>query len=145
MTTRRFVMFFSLSFAALVGCSHSSNPWENQPGPPRVVVSIPPLYSFVKAVGGDHVGVICLCTKTGPHEYQYNPHDAIAARQADLLLGIGLGLDEKFMNEIKENSGNPKLKYVELAEAETTNSKGEKVSRFKDLLEPMKGHDHADH
>jgi zinc transport system substrate-binding protein len=102
--------------AALPGCSKAPSPWEGVGGPPRIVVSIPPLYSFVKQVGGDHVGVICLCTQTGPHSYEYNTKDAILLRQADLLLGIGLGLDEKFMDKLQSNSGNPKLKYVQLGE-----------------------------
>src|ERR1700712_2018138 len=98
MACRRKIMGFlvaviAASFAGLTGCSSPPDPWAKQPGPPRVVVSIPPLYSFVKQVGGDKVGVICLCTRTGPHEYQANANDSLALRQADLLLGIGLGLE----------------------------------------------------
>ena len=123
MTFRRKIMGFLIgvtaaSFAGLSGCSSQPDPWEKQPGPPRVVVSIPPLYSFVKQVGGDKVGVLCLCTQTGPHHYQANAHDSLALRQADLLLGIGLGLDEKFLDKIRSNSGNSKLKYVKLGEGE---------------------------
>src|SRR5260370_30289409 len=81
-----------VSLAGSKGCSPAKAPWEGLGGPPRVVVSIPPLYSFVKAVGGNHVGVICLCTETGPHHYETTAQDAPAVREADLLVGIGLGL-----------------------------------------------------
>ena len=47
-----------------------------------MVVSFAPLDSFVKSVGGKHVGVICLATTTGPHEYEYN----VAAASVFLLV-----------------------------------------------------------
>jgi ABC-type Zn uptake system ZnuABC Zn-binding protein ZnuA len=122
MASRRTLMAFLLGTAAisltgLQGCSKAQNAWQGRGGPPRVVVSIPPLYSFVKKVGGDHVGVISLCTQTGPHHYDASPKDALALRDADLLIGIGLGLDEKFMDAARSSSGNPKLKYVKLTDS----------------------------
>ena len=107
-------------FAGLPGCSSHPEPWEKLSGPPRVVVSVPALYSFVKQVGGDRVGVICLCTQTGPHHYEYNPNDAVALKKADRLLGIGLGLDEKFLDKLVSNSGSidPK-KYVKLGDSKS--------------------------
>ena len=122
MTSRRMATAFLIGVAAvsligLQGCSKAPPPWEGLAGPPRVVVSIPPLYSFVKQVGGDHVGVICLCTTTGPHHYEATAQDALAVRKADLLIGIGLGLDEKFMDMRRANSGTTKLKYVKLTDS----------------------------
>jgi zinc transport system substrate-binding protein len=121
MTSRRTFLallmgFAAASFVGLSGCSSHNDPWEGKGGPPRVVVSIPPLYSFVKAVGGDKVAVICICTTTGPHEYAYNHSDALAARKADVLLGIGLKLDDKFMDKLRSSSGKPDLKFVQLGD-----------------------------
>ena len=121
MTSRRFglillVLVLPVLLAVLPGCAGQVNVWEGKEGPPRVVVSIPPLYSFVKSVGGSHVGVLALCTTTGPHEYQYNTKETVGVRKADLLLAVGLGLDESFMDKLNSSSGNSKLHYVEIGE-----------------------------
>jgi ABC-type Zn uptake system ZnuABC Zn-binding protein ZnuA len=100
----------------LPGCGSNTNPWEGQPGPPRVVVSFPPLYCFVKNVAGDDAGVLCLCTNPGPHDYQYNSRDILKLRQADLFLTNGLNLDDDFTGKLKNSCGNLKLKTVELGE-----------------------------
>jgi ABC-type Zn uptake system ZnuABC Zn-binding protein ZnuA len=99
------------------GCSKHADVWEGKGGPPRVVVSFAPLDSFVKAVGGDHVGVICLATTTGPHDYDYSEAEKVSVRHADLLLGIGLGLDDSFAPKLFNASGNSKLRFVKLGES----------------------------
>ena len=99
----------------LGGCASHEDVWAGKDGPPRVVVTFPPLVSFVKAVGGDHVGVICLCTDTGPHEYQYNATEIIGLREADLFLANGLGLDDKFADKLNRNvNKGDKMLYVKL-------------------------------
>jgi zinc transport system substrate-binding protein len=147
MTSRSTALAFLVGVAAAVvvlpGCSTQPDPWAGQPGPPRVVVSIAPLYSFVKQVGGDRVGVVCLCTQNGPHDYKPSSHDALILRKADLLFGVGLELDERFLSPLIETSGNSKLKFVEL---------GEKI-KDEQLLHLDKeaghkeheGHDHGEH
>lgn len=99
-------------FLLVPGCAKHGDVWEGKGGPPRVVVSFAPLYSFVKSVGGDHVGVVCLATDTGPHEYKYNARDNISVRNADLLLALGLGLDEKYTDSLSRSSANSKLHFV---------------------------------
>jgi ABC-type Zn uptake system ZnuABC Zn-binding protein ZnuA len=47
----------------------TTSPWADQGGPPRVVATFPPLACFVRNVGGNHVGVLSLCTSSGPHEF----------------------------------------------------------------------------
>jgi zinc transport system substrate-binding protein len=100
----------------ITGCSRSTPLWRNRGGPPRVVVTIPALDNFVRNVGGDHVGIVCLCTTQGPHHYQDNAQDAILLRQADLFFAIGLTLDDKFADPIQIQSHNPHLQYVKLGE-----------------------------
>jgi zinc transport system substrate-binding protein len=102
--------------SVLPGCAKSTPAWQSHPGSPRVVVTIPALDNFVRNVGGDHVGVICLCTVKGPHHYEYNPEDAILLRDADLFLAIGLTLDEKFADPMQIESHNARLHYVKLGE-----------------------------
>ena len=71
MTKRRTAaMVVILAAVALVGCARSTPLWLKRGGPPRVVVTIPALDSFVRNVGGEHVGIVCLCTAKGPHLIQ---------------------------------------------------------------------------
>src|SRR5437764_2122832 len=99
------------------GCGSLPDGWEDQPGPPRVLVSFPPLYSFVKNVGGDPVGVICLCTDTGPHEYQFNANDTTKLKRADLFFANGLTLDDSFTDKMAARNSNTKLRYRKLGDA----------------------------
>lgn len=102
--------------SGLVGCTRATPLWNNRGGPPRVVVTIPALDNFVRNVGGNHVGVVCLCTTQGPHHYQDNAPDAILLREADLFFAIGLTLDEKFADPMQVQSHNPRLQYIKLGE-----------------------------
>ena len=88
MTSRRSALAFLMcvaaaALAAVPGCSSHPGAWDNVPGSPRVVVSIPPLYSFVKQVGGEKVAVICLCTQTGPHHYEATANDVVGKARGE--------------------------------------------------------------
>ncbi len=85
---------------AFEGCVKAPDDWEGKGGPPRVVVSFPPLYSFVKSVGGEHVGVISVCTTEGPHEYQAKASDSRMVRRADIFFASGLGLEHEFPEKV---------------------------------------------
>ncbi len=88
------VMVLGSSLAGLLGCGRSSESWEGQTGTPRVVVTIPPLYSFVRGVAGETPAVVCLCATTGPYEFFPEPSDIAMLKRADLIFSIGLSLDE---------------------------------------------------
>jgi ABC-type Zn uptake system ZnuABC Zn-binding protein ZnuA len=98
------------------GCGSTPDPWKDKGGPPRVLVTFPPLASFVKAIGGDDVGVISLCEKIGPHSYNFNSEDAIKLAGADLFVWNGLGLDDHFALKMKSNAGNAKVRFLDLGE-----------------------------
>lgn len=100
----------------LVGCSKASNPWEHVPGgPTRVLVTIPPLYCFTKAVAGDDAAVLCLLNAQGPHGYEPTFNDSLKARHADLFLLVGLELDD-FADRVVNASGNHKVRLIPVAE-----------------------------
>jgi ABC-type Zn uptake system ZnuABC Zn-binding protein ZnuA len=77
-------------------CSEQPDPWKDEPGHPRVVVTIAPLSSFVRGVAGDRAAIKCLCTTTGPHHYETNYSDARLMDKADAVFYVGLQLDETF-------------------------------------------------
>lgn len=102
-----------LAAAALlsVGCGASKDPWEGLGGPPRVVVTFPPLACFVQNVGGNDVGVLSLCTTgRGPHDFDPTPPDTQKLQKADLFFLNGLELDDEFANKMAQASGNPRLR-----------------------------------
>jgi ABC-type Zn uptake system ZnuABC Zn-binding protein ZnuA len=135
-----FVILAAVLAGGVPGCAKSTPAWQNRGGPPRVVVTIPALDSFVRNVGRERVGVICLCTTKGPHHYEYNPTDAIVLRDADLFLAIGLTLDDKFADAMQDESHNARLRYVKLGERlpKKLLLKGEEHEEGKD----EKGHEH---
>jgi zinc transport system substrate-binding protein len=96
------------------GCSSGKGPWEGQPGDVRVVVTIAPLYSLVKAVGGDRVAVKCLCTTTGPHHFNADTRDVVMFRQAHLFVAVGLQLDDNFADQLHALARRRDLPYVKL-------------------------------
>jgi len=93
-----------------LSCGGPKDPWEGLPGPPRVVATFPPLACFAQNVGGNHIGVLTLCTATGPHEYDPTTEDKQKLQKADLFLVNGLGLEDKFAKDMADTSGNPKLR-----------------------------------
>ncbi|MEO0080374.1 MAG: metal ABC transporter substrate-binding protein [candidate division WOR-3 bacterium] len=75
----------------------------------RVVVTIPDLADWVKNVGGERVKVTSLLTGSeDPHNFEPRPADALAIAQAQILVRVGLGLDD-WLGGIIENARNPKL------------------------------------
>jgi zinc transport system substrate-binding protein len=114
--TEALVIAAALVLGSVAGCARSTPAWQNRGGPPRVVVTIPALDNFVRNVGGEHVGIVCLCTDKGPHHYEYTPEDALLLRDADLFFAVGLTLDDKFADPIQTESHNARLRYVKLGE-----------------------------
>ncbi|MFO0929768.1 MAG: metal ABC transporter substrate-binding protein [Gemmataceae bacterium] len=120
--------------AAVVGCGRAVDPWDGATGSPRVVVTIAPLAAFVRAVGGDRVAVRSLCTTTGPHHYQLDTKDARLLTRADLLLAIGLRLDDSFADPLRPMASRPDLPYVKL---------GQRLAEKKLLQELKHTHEHG--
>ena len=98
------------------GCGVATDPWEGDEGKARVVVTIAPLESFVRAVGGDRVAVRCLCTTTGPHHYSPHTGDSRLLGKAELFLGVGLTLDESFAKPMVRSAGKATLSYVNVGD-----------------------------
>jgi ABC-type Zn uptake system ZnuABC Zn-binding protein ZnuA len=63
----------------------------------EVVTSMSVLADFARQVGGEHVEVSSLVPMGGdPHAYEPTPSDARALRDADVVLGNGVGLEPWF-------------------------------------------------
>ncbi len=109
-----------IGFAALVlaaGCqSKPTEVWPDKPGP-KVLTSFVPVDCFVLNVVGDDGVVKPIQIGQGPHEHFDPPQQLLKlGSKADVMFIIGLGLDEALANKIKDASGKPDFKIVELAE-----------------------------
>jgi ABC-type Zn uptake system ZnuABC Zn-binding protein ZnuA len=121
---------------AFTGCSRAPDPWASASGQdgPKVLVSFPPLYCFTKAVAGEHARVLCLTT-SDPHEYRPDSRDIGKARDADVLIYIGLSLDEA-VARLPKGAGNARARLVNLGEL--------LEKRDEALVLPIHGKDHDD-
>ena len=79
----------------------------------RVVTTIPTLKEFVRQVGGERVEVVSLL-KGGEdlHTFDPRPSDTRAVYNADVLIKIGIGLDD-WADKVAAASGNKKLIVIE--------------------------------
>lgn len=102
--------------AGAAGCARMSDPWRDQPGKPRILVTFPPLYSMAKLIAGDNAAVKCLCVGTGPHHYNFNPRDLALLSAADIFFSIGLTLDDHFVAKMLQSSQRGKARFDALGD-----------------------------
>lgn len=144
---RKFVLFALLVMAGMGavsgfgGCSKADDPWPEGKSP-RLLVTIPALYSFAANVAGDDAAVVCLLKTTGPHDYQPNPRDSIKLRGADRFFVVGLDLDETLATRLRDTSGNLGLPIVEVGERLDNKIKADKDEGEDEKAE---SHDHHHH
>lgn len=111
------VLMVAVVVCGLGGCGVIDDPWKDDArARKRVVVTIPPLLSWVKAIGGDDVAVRSLCEDTGPHHYDADMKTLPLFRRADLFLSIGLTLDDKFADVLHPLARRPDLPFVKLGQ-----------------------------
>jgi ABC-type Zn uptake system ZnuABC Zn-binding protein ZnuA len=100
------------------GCRKGDDPWAGQGGPPRVLVSFPPLYSFTKSVAGNDAAVLCLMVSQGPHEHSPDESDALKFNKANLFIMNGLHLEKKdLVDGLIKSTGNKEIRLVDLGES----------------------------
>ena len=72
---------------------------------------------WVENIGGDHVEVFSLVpTGADPHAFQPGARDVAKIADADLVLSIGLGLEESWLKELLQNAARDPSTIVELGE-----------------------------
>jgi zinc transport system substrate-binding protein len=128
-------------------CSKPDNPWKDAKGK-RIMTSFAPIYCFVANVAGDDATVHCLLTSKGPHEYEPAITDAHQLRGADLFFINGLGIDNKQVQRLVDNSGNKNLRLVDLGKCPGLKDKvlpAAKDDDDDDPKEKAKGGDHHHH
>jgi ABC-type Zn uptake system ZnuABC Zn-binding protein ZnuA len=78
--------------------------------PLRVVATVPDLGSLARAVGGDDVAVTTLAKGTeDPHFVEPRPSFVKELSQADLLLVVGMGLEDGYLPPLLQNARNARV------------------------------------
>ena len=109
--------FLLLCFIAVCGTPAAAE-GTAQNGIPKikVVTTLPVLKDFAIQVGGDRVEAVSLLSGLeNQHTYTSRPSDILAIRKADLLVKIGLGLDN-WTDHLIQNAQNPGLTVVTTSE-----------------------------
>ena len=85
--------------------------------PIPVVATTNIMADWVREVGGDRVDVFSLVpVGADPHGYQPGAQAVAKIADADLVLSVGLGLEESWLHELLENAARDEESVVEMAE-----------------------------
>lgn len=83
---------------------------------PLVVSTLPDLADWAENVGGGRVAVRSLLTGSEePHSYEPKPQDAELLARADVLIRVGLGLDD-WVDRVATNARSPRLVTIVVGE-----------------------------
>ena len=85
--------------------------------PIRVVTTTNIVADWAQQIGGDRVEVVSLLPiGSDPHAYQPGAKDVAAIADADVVLSVGLGLEESWLHELLDNAARDESSIVEVAE-----------------------------
>ncbi len=102
---------------ALPATSASQDAAATQPPVVQVVTTTGLLADWVENVGGDHVAVFSLAPAgADPHTFQPGVQDIAKVADADLVLRVGLGLEDSWLNELLQNVTSNSSALVTLGE-----------------------------
>ena len=106
--------------------------------PIEVVTTTNIVADWAQIVGGDRVNVLSLLpTGADPHAYQPGAKDVAAIADADLVLAVGLGLEESWLHELLENAARDEEAIVEVAEIIEPIEFGETHAEEVEILEEI--------
>ena len=124
-----------LFFFALSACSNdaggatptqtisSANPTSESIGPTAmspaisVVTTTSIMADWVENIGGDGVEVFSLVpTGADPHAFQPGAEDVAKIADADLVLSVGMGLEESWLKELLQNAARDPSTIIEMGE-----------------------------
>ncbi len=106
--------------------------------PVSVVTTTNIVADWIGNVGGDRVEVLSLLpVGADPHAYQPGAQDVAAIADADIVLAIGLGLEESWLHELLENAARDESSIVEVAEIIEPIEFGETHAEDVEILEEI--------
>ena len=106
--------------------------------PVDVVTTTNIVADWVRIVGGDRVNIVSLLPAgADPHAYQPGAQDVVAIADADIVLSVGLGLEESWLHELMENAARDESAIVEVAEIVDPIEFGETHAEEVEILEEI--------
>ena len=130
--------------------SESNVPSQSSQAAPAAAVVVPasePLYvvttnnilaDWVTILGEDRVEVLSLLQPDqDPHAYQPGAKDVAAIADAELVLAVGLGLEESWLHELLENAARDESSIVEVTDVVEPIEFGETHSDEVEILEDI--------
>ena len=106
--------------------------------PVEVVTTTNIVADWVRIIGDDRVNVQSLLPEgADPHAYQPGARDVAAIADADIVLSIGLGLEESWLHELVENAARDESAIVEVAELVDPIEFGETHAEEVEILEEI--------
>ena len=124
---------------SLAACSSASSGAASESATTiRIVTTTNILADWAENIGGDHVEVFSLVPAgADPHAFQPGGKDIARIADADLVLSIGLGLEESWLKDLLQNAARDPSTIVELGETidpiEFAESHSEEVEAIKEL------------
>ena len=105
-----------MALTACTGNPEATEPAADSPTV-KVVTTTNIVADWVENIGGEHVEVFSLLPiGVDPHSYQPGAQDVARIADADLVLSIGLGLEEAWLHDLVESAARDESSIVELAE-----------------------------
>ena len=108
-----------LPLALLCSLAACTLPQDAASKPPaiRVVTTTNIVADWVENIGGDHVEVLSLVpVGSDPHAFRPGAQDITKIADADLVLSVGLGLEESWLKELLQNAARDPSTIVELGD-----------------------------
>ena len=100
----------------LIGCGSQENKSIEENGKVEVTVSISPIKEFTELIGGDKIEVTSLVPDNAePHDIDLKPRDFEKLTKSKLFIYNGLGMED-WLDEVKEQISEDKIKYVDTSE-----------------------------
>lgn len=100
----------------LVGCGSEENKSSKESGKVEVTASISPIKEFTELIGGDKIEVTSLVPDNAePHDIDLKPRDFEKLTKSKLFIYNGLGMED-WLEEVKEQISEDKIKYVDTSE-----------------------------
>ena len=124
---------------SLAACSSASSGAASESATTiRIVTTTNILADWAENIGGDHVEVFSLVPAgADPHAFQPGGKDIARIADADLVLSVGLGLEESWLQDLLQNAARDPSTIVELGETidpiEFAESHSEEVEAIEEL------------
>lgn len=100
----------------LIGCGSEENKSSKESGKVEVTASISPIKEFTELIGGDKIEVTSLVPDNAePHDIDLKPRDFEKLTKSKLFIYNGLGMED-WLDEVKEQISEDKIKYVDTSE-----------------------------